>query len=209
MYAGVSCKFDGCDKQATSLDLCPGHYNQQRRGDALRPLGERIGKVYGPCQVDGCDRPGNRKGSCRIHYWRMIRTGTTDPPTRVVRSKDGERIDLDTGYVMVRRPGHPEAKKAGWGYEHRIVMSDLLGRPLYRDENVHHRSGVKHDNSPENLELWSRWQPSGQRVVDKVAYAKDLLARYAPEYLARAAARVPRQRTAVTSPKAEPVTTLF
>lgn len=98
-------------------------------------------------------------------------------------SVNGRRVDLDSGYVAVKRPGHPEAKDNNWGAEHRIVMSDALGRALCPDESVHHRNGQRDDNRLSNLELWSRWQPVGQRVEDKVAYAKELLARYAPEYL--------------------------
>lgn len=62
-------------------------------------------------------------------------------------------------------------------------MSDHLGRPLHKDESVHHKNGDREDNRLVNLELWSRWQPPGQRVEDKVAYAKELLARYEPEAL--------------------------
>lgn len=38
---------------------------------------------------------------------------------------------------------------------------------------------------PENLELWSVSQPSGQRVADKVAWAKEILALYEPDALRR------------------------
>ena len=62
-------------------------------------------------------------------------------------------------------------------------MARMLGRPLNPDESVHHKNGQRLDDRPENLELWSRWQPRGQRVVDKVAFAIELLERYAPELL--------------------------
>src|ERR1022692_305194 len=38
--------------------------------------------------------------------------------------------------------------------------------------------GVRHDNRPENLELWTRPQPAGIRVSDAVAWAHQILDRY-------------------------------
>jgi hypothetical protein len=69
-------------------------------------------------------------------------------------------------------------------HEHRVVMERVLGRPLLPEELVHHRNRVKTDNRPENLELWVRCHPNGQRVADLVAWATEILARYAPERLA-------------------------
>jgi len=39
-------------------------------------------------------------------------------------------------------------------------------------------NGVKDDNRPENLELWTRPQPVGIRASDAVAWAREILARY-------------------------------
>ena len=70
------------------------------------------------------------------------------------------------GYVFIYMPNHPMARKHGYIPEHRLVMSNVLGRSLFSYESVHHKNGVRSDNRPENLELWLN-QPSGQRAQEK------------------------------------------
>lgn len=68
--------------------------------------------------------------------------------------KGGRTFDK-SGYVLVLSPNHPSRNRAGYVREHRLVMESVLGRYLERDEVVHHRNGIKNDNRPENLELFS------------------------------------------------------
>jgi len=54
--------------------------------------------------------------------------------------------------------------------EHHVVMEQVLGRKLWPWENIHYKDGRRADNRPENLELWIKPQPAGQRVEDLVAF---------------------------------------
>lgn len=92
--------------------------------------------------------------------------------------KTGKYIN-NYGYVQITgQYDHPNARKDGCISEHTLVMAQLLGRPLFETENVHHKNGIRDDNRPENLELWSTAQPAGQRVEDKIAWAIEFLERY-------------------------------
>jgi hypothetical protein len=175
MYVDVGCSFDGCEKPAIANDLCNAHNMQRRRGTPLRPLGTRAPKPQVKCQEDSCENIAEKRNWCATHYRQFHRYRSTQP----IRKATGRYFDPRTGYVQVKAPGNPEAKRNGWGFEHRIVMSDHLGRPLWPDEQVHHINGVRDDNRIENLELWSKSQPSGQRVEDKLSWALEMIERYA------------------------------
>jgi len=134
-------------------------------------------KIADYCTLDGCDKPYRAVGYCQMHYRRFKLYGDA-----TIKINVGRKSDRD-GYVQIRTiPGN--GGKGKYTYEHRLVMQEILGRPLVKGETVHHKNGIRNDNRPENLELWSEAQPYGQRVEDKVAYAIEILEQYAPERLA-------------------------
>ena len=84
----------------------------------------------------------------------------------------------ENGYVMIYRKNHPNSYSRGRISEHIYKMSEFLGRALFKKENVHHKNGIRDDNRIENLELWSKSQPPGQRVEDKIEWCKEFLDQY-------------------------------
>ena len=84
---------------------------------------------------------------------------------------------------MIRKPDHPRARSGGSKYvfEHILVMEEMLGRNLLPGENVHHLNGQRNDNRPENLELWVKSQPAGQRPRDLLAWAHEIISTYGTE----------------------------
>lgn len=88
--------------------------------------------------------------------------------------KGGRYTEPDKGYVMVRMPGHPRARRNGYVLEHLLVAEQMSGRALRPAEEVHHINRNRADNRPENLKVFAdhteHWM--GEHYED-VARARD------------------------------------
>ena len=184
---GADCKVEGCGKPIASQGYCQTHYMRVRRhgepGTAESQTHTRRSKYTGKaCAVDDCERLAKSRGWCRMHYHRWKRTGDAEGKWGAQPRKSQGYTTTD-GYRMApdRRNGRPIL-------EHRLVMEKILGRPLRRFEEPHHKNGLRDDNTPGNLELWVKWrQPNGQRLSDLIDF---VVTNYPGEVVAALTARL-------------------
>lgn len=65
-------------------------------------------------------------------------------------------IKFHCGYIMLKKPNHPNARNSGYILKHRLIMSNHIGRLLNKNEVVHHKNRNIIDNRIKNLCLMKR-----------------------------------------------------
>lgn len=176
------CKVDGCKEKYKANGYCEFHNGRAQRYDG-NPLGggprhNPSGSQGGKCKADGCDGVAKHLFYCQKHYSKFkkygdpLLGGILDGRSKIWHTRKG-------GYIIkFERENQYANKISGIVFQHAEVMGKAIGRRLLPNESVHHKNGDRADNRIENLELWSKAQPAGQRVQDKVAWAKEILQLY-------------------------------
>lgn len=170
----TKCRIDGCCKLVVTLkdQLCSGHYSRflKNPNNLEKPLRKKR-KEKIKCIINDCKSTSKHlNGYCSKHYRRWKDNG--DPLVIKINEK-GMGTKSKFGYIKVY-----DKKRKRVIPQHRIVMEKIIGRELYNDEIVHHKNGIRDDNSENNLELWTRSHPCGQRIEDVIKWAKEIIKRY-------------------------------
>jgi hypothetical protein len=172
---GKECEVDGCTRAASRRRMCGMHYLRWRKDGDPGEAGSRYMDPTpdGLCRIEGCSKKVQARQLCPMHLERENVHGDAGEAEPRRGNKGGGYLRKD-GYRFVKAPTNPGARSSdGYVAEHRLVMERHLGRPLMGIENVHHKNGHRADNRIENLELWVKAQPAGQRVEDLVQFVID------------------------------------
>ena len=179
-----TCSVENCDRRQSCNGLCKTHAARRAAGKSLSdPIKPRhVGASKEWCSAPNCQLKarGAVKGNfyCSFHVSRAV----DDVELDLLKKPKGDRTQLPVGAKKRDQYGYVTVKlhpgRGGFVKEHRHVMEIHLGRPLSNGENVHHINGDRTDNNIKNLELWSSSQPPGQRVVDKLTWAREIVQLY-------------------------------
>ena len=98
--------------------------------------------------------PSERKATSNRFKGRVVSDETRKKMAESKRLKGmGAKKKRVDGYIVIYHPTYPSSNAEGYVMEHRYLMERYIGRPLEKNEVVHHINHDKTDNRLENLML--------------------------------------------------------
>lgn len=157
----IAAKYD-CELSTVAQALRKAGAKMRPRGNSVRPItvdeAKEIEVEYDRLRSQTAVAALRNISQSRVSSaLRMIgrccerRSGSNHP------SWKGGRCGAPGGYIALKIESEDPLKcmagSNGYVMEHRIVMARALGRPLSKDESVHHINGDRKDNRLSNLQL--------------------------------------------------------
>jgi hypothetical protein len=173
----IECKCGECgmiinryDDRGRERQYVSGHNGRNQKLVFNEGKGNLVKCACGKCDV--MIREFNDRGERRTHFLSHQSKNKT-----VHSGKDHWHYKTgkwkQDGYVYVKNPEHPRARKDGYILEHILVLEKKLGRYLTDNEHSHHINRIRDDNRPENLTVLT----SSKHVIhhNKERWKKDKL----------------------------------
>jgi hypothetical protein len=102
------------------------------------------------------------KGKKHEWYEKHVVSRPEQKPIIIGRSGSRKKI-----YRLIYKPDHPFCTRAGYVFEHRLIMEQKIGRYLAQNEIVHHINENGLDNSPDNLVLITKGKHSQLHMPER------------------------------------------
>lgn len=145
------CSVEGCGEPLKARGLCSRHtYQLYKHGKVISA--EKMHVPNRICSVSGCGRKRRSSGYCTGHLGQFKKHG------KIISETLAPRIGIlngHDGYVYILLHDHPAANKDGYVKRANLVWEDRTGQVVILPALVHHKNGIKGDDSFENLEYFS------------------------------------------------------
>lgn len=152
-------------------------YGKWQKGRSFVEQGKKPrGKRY--CSIDSCESIHFGRGYCRKHYLELVYNPPKKPKFSKKEPVSCKQCGIQfiayhispkfcsiacasahrkkpfivkKGYKKILLPTHPRSDGKGYVFEHIIIAEAMIGRPITREEEIHHKDFNRQNNAPENL----------------------------------------------------------